>query len=263
MVERILDATSAWALLKSSKTPKPGAILELQTESKTYSIKVAERCDDLFLLVFPENIFSFLEQHGQQPLPPYIARQPDSNDTERYQTVFAANPGAVAAPTAGLHFDKDLLQRLEQKGVQLVYVTLHVGAGTFQPLRGEDVAGQTLHREWYSISEQSAAAINSARNSGARIIAVGTTVVRTLESACQDGVMQAGAGETQIFITPGYRFKVVDALLTNFHLPRSSLLMLVAAFAGYDFSMRAYGLAIEQKYRFFSYGDAMFIRSHF
>lgn len=263
MVERILDETRAWALLKSSKSPKPGAFLELQTDSKTYSIQVAERCDDLFLLVFPENIFNFLQQHGQQPLPPYITRQPDSNDTERYQTVFAANPGAVAAPTAGLHFDKSLLRRLEQKGVQLVYVTLHVGAGTFQPLRGENVDGQTLHREWYSISEQSAAAINASRARGARIVAVGTTVVRTLESACQNGLLQAGAKETQIFITPGYSFKIVDALLTNFHLPRSSLLMLISAFAGYDFSMRAYALAIERKYRFFSYGDAMFIRSHF
>ncbi len=201
----------------------------------------------------------YLERHGEVPLPPYITRPPDEHDAERYQTVYARHPGAVAAPTAGLHFDEALLARLRQRDVTLAHVTLHVGAGTFQPVEAEDLSRHAMHRERFDIPESTAAAIDSARMAGGSVIAVGTTSLRALESAAADGTLKAGASETALFITPGYRFRVVDRLLTNFHLPRSTLLMLVSAFAGYDSIRAAYAHAIGERYRFFSYGDAMLL----
>jgi S-adenosylmethionine:tRNA ribosyltransferase-isomerase len=205
------------------------------------------------------DIFTFLELHGATPLPPYIDRAPEPCDEERYQTVYARTPGAVAAPTAGLHFDSSLLTALEARGAVLAWVTLHVGAGTFQPVRVADLREHRMHSEWYAIPEATVTAIRTAKEQGGRVLAVGTTTLRALESASADGQVRAGQGETNLFILPGYRFKVVERLVTNFHLPRSTLLMLVAAFGGLDAVRAAYRHAVQARYRFYSYGDAMLI----
>jgi S-adenosylmethionine:tRNA ribosyltransferase-isomerase len=205
---------------------------------------------------FPENVFGLLERFGELPLPPYIEHQPDSEDAQRYQTVVAKNPGAVAAPTAGLHFDETILQQLKDLGVSLATITLHVGAGTFTPVREEDLSKHKMHHEWFSIPEASLQAIEETKKKGGRVIAVGTTSLRALES---QALSQESSGETNLFITPGFQFKTVDCLLTNFHLPKSTLLMLVSAFAGMSNIRIAYQHAINQQYRFFSYGDAMFL----
>jgi S-adenosylmethionine:tRNA ribosyltransferase-isomerase len=205
---------------------------------------------------FPENVFELLERFGELPLPPYIEHQPDSEDAQRYQTVVAKNPGAVAAPTAGLHFDEKILQQLKDLGVSLATITLHVGAGTFTPVREEDLSKHKMHHEWFSIPEASLQAIEETKKKGKRVIAVGTTSLRALES---QALSQQSSGETNLFITPGFQFKTVDCLLTNFHLPKSTLLMLVSAFVGMSNIRAAYQHAIDQQYRFFSYGDAMFL----
>ena len=246
-VERILGANEALGLLRSSKSLKAGARLAL---GDGVAVEVLGREDDLFRLRFAEPVDAVLERCGSVPLPPYITHRPGPEDAERYQTVYAAQPGAVAAPTAGLHFDREMLGKIQTKGANIATVTLHVGAGTFQPVRAENIEEHRMHRERYEVPPATAAAI-----AGKRVLAVGTTSLRALESAAQG----ATSGETDLFIHPGFRFRVVDRLLTNFHLPKSSLLMLVAAFAGMDNMRRAYAHAIEQRYRFFSYGDAMLI----
>lgn len=270
LVERVLDERRVLAHVRASKSPKPGMGLMLEGE---VSASVEGREGDLFVLSFEgdEPVANLLERHGHMPLPPYIDRADQLQDRERYQTVFAQRQGAVAAPTAGLHFDQDILDALAQKGVESTFVTLHVGAGTFQPVRAELIADHHMHAETIEVSSETVAAVAATRARGGRVIAVGTTSVRALESAAHfstkrstklsttEGELQAFQGDTDIFITPGYQFKVVDALLTNFHLSESTLLMLVCAFAGYDAVMAAYQHAIEQRYRFFSYGDAMFL----
>ena len=260
LVERVLNAREILAQVGSSKTPKPGSQIEILDSGFT----MLGRDDDLFHLRYngAGDVMDFLLCAGQLPLPPYIRHTPDSSDAERYQTVFARAPGAVAAPTAGLHFDDALLAGLRERGISTATLTLHVGAGTFQPMRVENLAEHRMHAERYSISEELCAAIQKTREVGGRVVAVGTTVTRALESAAVDGVLKPGAGETRIFITPGYRFQMIDALLTNFHLPESTLMMLVCAFAGYDRMMAAYQHAVAQRYRFFSYGDAMLIEPY-
>ncbi len=255
LIERVLDARRALAHVRASHAPRQGARLLL---AGAVEAEVVGRRDDLFELDFSGEtpVAELLERHGRMPLPPYITHEPDEEDERRYQTVYARRPGAVAAPTAGLHFDETLLRRLDEAGVHSAYVTLHVGAGTFQPVRVEDVREHRMHSEWYEIPQATVDAIAAARQRGGKVVAVGTTVMRTLESAGRDGPLVAGCGDTDIFITPGFRFRVVDRLLTNFHLPRSTLLMLVSAFAGVDNIRRAYRHAIAQRYRFFSYGDA-------
>jgi S-adenosylmethionine:tRNA ribosyltransferase-isomerase len=222
---------------------------------------VLARKNDLFELEFNNNvtIHEVLQQIGHIPLPPYIERADDKADRERYQTVFAEYLGAVAAPTAGLHFSKKILDKIKDKDIQMVFVTLHVGSGTFQPVRVENLEEHLMHKEYFEVSEDVVRTVEKTRARGGRVIAVGTTSVRALESASATGSLMAGRGDTDLFITPGYQFKSVDAMLTNFHLPESTLLMLVSAFAGYDRIMKAYQHAIENAYRFFSYGDAMFI----
>jgi len=245
--------------VRAGHSPRPGARLLL---ARCVAATVTERRGDLFVLRFdsPESVFALLDRHGALPLPPYISHAPDAADEQRYQTLYARAPGAVAAPTAGLHFDEPVLAALRAKGVELVQLTLHVGAGTFQPVRAQDLSRHRMHAEYYEIPDAAAAAIARARERGGSIVAVGTTSVRALESAARgSGEVAAGPGETQLFITPGYDFRIVDRLLTNFHLPKSTLLMLVSAFAGLEPIRRAYAHAIEQRYRFFSYGDAMLI----
>lgn len=258
LIERIEDQQQALAHIKASKSPKAGSRIELEAG---YCFEVVGREADLFRLRLPgpTGVLDLLTDVGHIPLPPYIDRNDENSDLERYQTVFAERAGAVAAPTAGLHFDQTMLDRLEQKGLQRTFVTLHVGSGTFRPVRVEDLSQHTMHKEVYSVSQSTVDAVAAARARGGRVVAVGTTAVRALESASTGGQLAAGVGDTDLFITPGYRFKSVDALFTNFHLPESTLLMLVSAFAGYDAVMAAYRHAIEQRYRFFSYGDAMFI----
>ena len=258
LVERVLDARRVLAQVRASKTPRAGALLHLEG---AVDARVLGREDEFFILELAgdEDVLTLLERHGHMPLPPYIARADAPADRERYQTVYARNPGAVAAPTAGLHFDQPLLERLQQQGVELAHVTLHVGAGTFQPLRVERLEAHVMHAERVEVNARTCEQIAAAKVRGGRVIAVGTTVVRSLESAAQSGALQPYAGETRLFITPGFRFNVVDALITNFHLPESTLLMLVCAFGGYEAVMRAYRHAVEQRYRFFSYGDAMFV----
>jgi len=258
LIERIEDRQQALAHIRASKSPKPGARIELENG---YYLEVVGREEDLFRLRLPgaNGVLELLAEIGHIPLPAYINRSDENSDLERYQTVFADRAGAVAAPTAGLHFDQTILNRLEQKGLQRTFVTLHVGSGTFRPVRVEDLSQHTMHKEFYSVSQSTVDAVAAARARGGRVVAVGTTAVRALESASAGGQLAAGVGDTDLFITPGYRFKSVDALFTNFHLPESTLLMLVSAFAGYDAVMAAYRHAIEQRYRFFSYGDAMFI----
>ncbi|HEY8354719.1 MAG TPA: tRNA preQ1(34) S-adenosylmethionine ribosyltransferase-isomerase QueA [Methylophilaceae bacterium] len=258
MVERIIDDHRLLAQIRASHSPKPGSRLHI---AEAFEAKVVERQDDLFLLEILDAApaIELIELHGQLPLPPYISHAADRQDEERYQTVFARQPGAVAAPTAGLHFDDAMLQRLRDAGIAIAHVTLHVGAGTFQPVRVENIHEHKMHSELYSVPQATVEAIHLTRSRGGKVTAVGTTVLRALESAASSGELQAGNGETDIFITPGYRFRVVERLLTNFHLPRSTLLMLVCAFAGKEHTMQAYRHAVAAKYRFFSYGDAMLI----
>lgn len=258
LIERILDEHHALAQIRASHAPKPGSRLLLAGH---LPVTVLGREREFFCLRFDstENISLLLEQYGQLPLPPYITHVANAEDEERYQTVYACQPGSVAAPTAGLHFDNAMLAALRAQGTQLAYLTLHVGAGTFQPVRVDNVRDHVMHSERYVIPQATVDAILRARARGGRIIAVGTTSLRALESAAQQNKLRAGEGETSIFITPGYRFKVVDVLLTNFHLPKSTLLMLVCAFGGMDAMLAAYSHAVERQYRFFSYGDAMLI----
>jgi S-adenosylmethionine:tRNA ribosyltransferase-isomerase len=258
LIERIQDERHAIAHVRASKAPKAGALIELD---RGYRCTVLGRDNDLFQLEFAGNIPLpvLLEQIGHIPLPPYIDRADEESDLSRYQTVFAREAGAVAAPTAGLHFDLAMMEEIRHKGVGSAFVTLHVGSGTFQPVRVENLAEHVMHKEYFAVEPETVAAVEDARKRGGRVIAVGTTAIRALESASKTGVLTAGFGDTDLFITPGYRFRSVDALLTNFHLPESTLLMLVSAFAGYDRIMAAYRHAIEQSYRFFSYGDAMFL----
>lgn len=258
LIERVLDEHSALAHIKASKAPKPGTILHFQGG---FIAEMVERQGDLFKLKFEGDarVFEILEQSGLLPLPPYITHVPDDEDAKRYQTVYARDPGAVAAPTAGLHFTDAQLDDLRAKGVQTAFLTLHVGAGTFMPVRVDDIAEHTMHFERYSIPQATKDAILAAKANGGRVIAVGTTSLRALEAASQNGVLAELTGDTNIFITPGFEFKVVDRLITNFHLPKSTLLMLVAAFIGFDIMRAAYEHAVKNEYRFFSYGDAMLL----
>lgn len=258
LVERVLDEHHALAHIRASHAPKAGASLLL---AGGIAATVVERQGELFLLRFEGErpLLELLEQYGSLPLPPYISHAPGELDETRYQTVYAREPGAVAAPTAGLHFDPAMLATLDKMGVKTAYVTLHVGAGTFQPVRVEEIAGHHMHSEWYTVPRETVDAVRQAKAAGGRVMAVGTTSLRALESAAAGGELQAGSGETNIFIFPGYRFRVVERLLTNFHLPRSTLLMLVSAFGGMENIRSAYRHAVEQRYRFFSYGDAMLI----
>ncbi len=258
LVERVLDDHRALAHVRASKSPKSGHRLRL---ADAIDAEVIGRHEDLFELHFlgEPSLFELLERHGSLPLPPYISHSPNQDDDERYQTVYARNPGAVAAPTAGLHFDQAMMQRLADMGIDTAFVTLHVGAGTFQPVRVEDPSEHVMHCEWYEIPQTTVDKILATRARGGKITAIGTTALRALESAARSGDLVAGSGDTDIFITPGYRFRVVERLLTNFHLPRTTLIMLVSAFAGTEHIRQAYRYAIEQKYRFFSYGDAMLI----
>ncbi len=256
MIDRVLDGDRALAMVRASRTPKAGQQIVIDGEVR---LNVLSRENDLFVLSFPDNVFAILERYGQVPLPPYIGRSAAPADEVRYQTVYARQPGAVAAPTAGLHFDQQMMESLAQHGVDAAYVTLHVGAGTFQPVRESDIDRHVMHSEWYRIPEATVQALERTRSRGGRVCAVGTTSLRALESAAASGSVVAGSGETRLFIRPGYRFRVAQRLLTNFHLPRSTLLMLVAAFAGLDNLMRAYRHAVQERYRFFSYGDAMLL----
>lgn len=258
LVERILDSHRVLAHLRASKSPKQGARLLLED---CVHAEVLGRQGELFELRFDDtrSAIDVLEAHGHLPLPPYIERAADANDDERYQTVYGKHKGSVAAPTAGLHFDDEMLARLREMGVEFAYVTLHVGAGTFQPVRSDDIRDHYMHTEYLEVSAETCSKIASVRSRGGRVYAVGTTSVRSLESAACDGELQLYAGETDIFIYPGYRFRVIDGLITNFHLPESTLLMLVSALGGHDNIMRGYRHAVEQRYRFFSYGDAMLI----
>lgn len=259
LIERVLDRSRALAMVRASKPPKPGTELALE---QNIGARVVQRRGEHYELVFDtDDLYKVLDQSGHVPLPPYIRRDDSVADRERYQTVYAHHPGAVAAPTAGLHFDKPLLDALAAMGVESAFVTLHVGAGTFQPLREETIEGQRLHSERLRIDVATCERINRARVEGRRVIAVGTTSVRALESAARAGRLEPFDGETDIFIYPGFRFQLVDALITNFHLPESSLLMLVCAFAGTERVLGAYRHAVAERYRFFSYGDAMFVSS--
>lgn len=258
LVERVLGGGEVLAHVRAGKSPPSGALLRLEGGA---TATVAGREGALFRLIFdaPDGVLALLERHGHMPLPPYIRRPDTAADRSRYQTVFARNPGAVAAPTAGLHFDEALLARLDARGVTSAFLTLHVGAGTFQPVRVERVEEHRLHAEAFSVPAAVCEAVAAARAAGGRVVAVGTTVVRALESAAAAGELRPFAGETEIFIYPGYRFRAVDAMVTNFHLPGSTLLMLVSAFAGREQVLAAYRHAVAARYRFFSYGDAMFI----
>jgi len=258
LIERVINQQVAYAHVRASRSPKIGSRMRL---SDAFDVEVTARHDDLFELHFLSDVsvFDLLEQHGALPLPPYITHTATDDDEERYQTVFSKHLGAVAAPTAGLHFTEALLEQLQKKGVNIAYVTLHVGAGTFQPVRVDNIAEHKMHSELFSISQSTVDSIKKTKLHGGRVTAIGTTALRALESAAQHGDLEAGDGDTDIFITPGYEFKVVDRLFTNFHLPKSTLLMLVSAFAGIDNIKKAYAHAITKEYRFFSYGDAMLI----
>ncbi|EKO3921953.1 tRNA preQ1(34) S-adenosylmethionine ribosyltransferase-isomerase QueA [bacterium 19MO03SA05] len=268
LVERMLDEHSILAHVRCSKPPKPGTELYLGEQDQYLATMVA-RHDALFEIRFnaQQTVLEILNHIGHMPLPPYIDRPDEETDKERYQTVYNQKPGAVAAPTAGLHFDQALLDQIQAKGVEFAYVTLHVGAGTFQPVRVENIHDHHMHAEYVEVPEEVVAAIAATKARGGRVIAVGTTSVRSLESAAQDALAKGIAlapffGDTDIFIFPGYQYQLIDALITNFHLPESTLIMLVSAFAGYEHTMAAYQHAVEQKYRFFSYGDAMFIEKN-
>lgn len=258
LVERVLNTHEVLAQVRASRSPLAGTRLLL---ADSLWVEVLGRAGEFFHLRFlqDEDVLVLLEQYGRLPLPPYITHAADNEDEQRYQTVFARTAGAVAAPTAGLHFNDAMLQALRDKGVTIAYVTLHVGAGTFQPVRTEHIHEHVMHHERYDIPTATVAAIQHAKTTGGRVVAAGTTSLRALESAAQSGELQSGSGETGIFITPGYAFRVVDVLLTNFHLPQSTLLMLVYAFGGMTEMLAAYHHAVANQYRFFSYGDAMLI----
>jgi len=258
LIERVLGAREALAQIRASNAPSAGTRLRL---ADAFDVEVTGREDDLFRLRFlgDTDVLTLLARFGTLPLPPYIHHAPDADDERRYQTVFARTPGAVAAPTAGLHFDAAMLDALRARGARIAFLTLHVGAGTFQPVREQRIADHRMHSEWYEIPPGTVEAVAAARAAGRRVVAIGTTSLRALEASAQRGALTAGAAETDLFITPGFRFRVVDRLLTNFHLPRSTLLMLVAAFAGLEPIRRAYAHAVAERYRFFSYGDAMLI----
>ena len=265
LLERILSPHCALAMVRASKSPKPGSRLRLSDAFECTVDGRGGENNEFFVLRLPDSgqdWWTLAERYGRLPLPPYIDHRPDAMDEERYQTVYSKTAGAVAAPTAGLHFDEALLDHLQKKAINATFLTLHVGAGTFQPVRVENLAEHRMHRERYDIPEATVTAIRQAKAEGRRIVAIGTTSLRALESAAaasSDHLPNAGEAESGIFITPGYRFKVVDALITNFHLPKSTLLMLVSAFAGMDKIQHAYAHAIDQRYRFFSYGDAMLL----
>ena len=256
LVERVLDTRTVHAQVRSSKSPAAGSVLTL---ADAFDVTVGPRAGEFFTLTFPADVFEVIEAHGCLPLPPYIDHAADAFDEARYQTVYARAPGAVAAPTAGLHFDQSLLDQLSARGIGFAFVTLHVGAGTFQPVRTENLAEHVMHSEWYTMPQATVDAVMATRTAGRNVVAVGTTSMRALESASQSGALVAGSADTCLFITPGYRFKTVDRLITNFHLPKSTLLMLVSAFAGYAPIRAAYAHAIARQYRFFSYGDAMLL----
>ncbi|PAU88434.1 tRNA preQ1(34) S-adenosylmethionine ribosyltransferase-isomerase QueA [Pseudomonas sp. WN033] len=256
LVERVLDSRRVLAHVRSSKSPKPGSRILIEGGAQAL---MQARHEALFELAFDEDVLPLLERVGHMPLPPYIDRPDETADRERYQTVYAERAGAVAAPTAGLHFDRELLAAIAAKGVESAQVTLHVGAGTFQPVRVERIEDHHMHSEWLEVSDAVVAAVEACKARGGRVVAVGTTSVRSLETAAQSGQLKPFSGDTDIFLYPGKPFHVVDALVTNFHLPESTLLMLVSAFAGYPQTMAAYQAAVAQEYRFFSYGDAMFI----
>ena len=256
LVERVIGEREVLAMLRASKTPAAGSALSLDGDIRAI---VLGRAGEFFHLRFDGDALELIERHGRLPLPPYIERAADTVDESRYQTVYAREPGSVAAPTAGLHFDEPLLAALQAHGVELAWVTLHVGAGTFQPVRVDNLDEHVMHREWWVVPQATVDAVAATRARGGRVFAVGTTALRALESAAADGQLRAGSAETGLFIRPGYRFRVIDALMTNFHLPRSTLLMLVSALGGVDNMRAAYRHAVEQRYRFFSYGDAMLI----
>ena len=256
LIERIVNPVSVLAHVRASKTPRAGSKLILANDVEAL---VDGRDGELFALTFSEPVLPFIDEHGEVPLPPYLNRPAQTDDIERYQTVYAKDPGAVAAPTAGLHFDAEMLEETRAAGVRHAYLTLHVGAGTFQSLREENVTSNRLHSERVQVDAACCRAVRETRTLGGRVIAVGTTSVRALECASASGEIQPFGGETDIFIFPGYKFQSVDAILTNFHLPKSSLLMLVAAFAGTTRILAAYEHAVRERYRFFSYGDAMFL----
>ena len=256
LIERVLDEHTALAHIRSSKSPKAGSRLIFDGDM---AAEMLERREELFVLRFEgeQTVYELLEKNGHLPLPPYSERAAGADDDSRYQTVYAKHQGAVAAPTAGLHFTDNLLEDLRAQGVVMAEVTLHVGAGTFQPVRVDNIAEHKMHSEWFEVSAATVMAIEQAKAAGKRVWAIGTTSMRALESAAADGSLKAGEGDTDIFITPGYRFRVVDRLLTNFHLPKSTLLMLVSAFSGSEHIRELYAHAVAQRYRFFSYGDAM------
>lgn len=256
LVERVVDKYSVLAHVRASKSPKQGSQLLFDNG---HSAEMIGRADDLFELRFSEPVLEVLDQIGHMPLPPYIDRSDTDEDKSRYQTVYAQELGAVAAPTAGLHFDDQMLEAINAKGAQIAFVTLHVGAGTFQPVRVDNILEHKMHAEWLQVSEDVCRQVRETKSAGGRVIAVGTTSVRSLETAAQNGEITPFEGETDIFIFPGFKFNVVDGLLTNFHLSESTLLMLVSAFSGYQPIMRAYREAVAERYRFFSYGDAMFL----
>jgi S-adenosylmethionine:tRNA ribosyltransferase-isomerase len=256
LLERLLDHRRALVHLRASHKPAPGTDVELPGGARA---RVAARVEELTEIELDRDVVPYLEAHGETPLPPYIARTPEAADRERYQTVFARAPGAVAAPTAGLHFDAPLLEALAARGIERAFLTLHVGAGTFAPVRTEHIEDHELHAEWLEVSADTCAAVERCRASGGRVVAVGTTSVRALETAARGGKLAPFAGDSRLFIYPGFEFRVVDAMVTNFHLPESSLLMLVAAFAGREPTLAAYRHAVAQRYRFFSYGDAMLV----
>ncbi|HDR8966531.1 S-adenosylmethionine:tRNA ribosyltransferase-isomerase [Burkholderia vietnamiensis] len=261
LVERVTGTHTALAQIRASKSPGAGTTLRL---ADAFDVTVGERVEPFFTLHFPQPCLTLIEQYGRLPLPPYIEHDADATDETRYQTVYASNPGAVAAPTAGLHFDQPLLEKLDAMGVERATLTLHVGAGTFQPVRVENIAEHRMHSEWYDLPQSLVDKIAATRARGGNVIAVGTTSMRALEAAARSAEaagrpLAATQDETDIFITPGYRFRVVDRLVTNFHLPKSTLLMLVSAFAGVETIRAAYRHAIDERYRFFSYGDAMLL----
>jgi S-adenosylmethionine:tRNA ribosyltransferase-isomerase len=260
LVERVIGTNEALAHIRASKSPKENSKLILgQDKGEQIEVTMLGRSGALFHLAFNEPVLDVLSRVGHMPLPPYIERPDEDSDQERYQTVYNQKPGAVAAPTAGLHFDDELLEKLKAKGIEAAFVTLHVGAGTFQPMKVDNVKDHIMHAEYVEVEPSVVEQVKAVKARGGRVIAVGTTSVRSLESASQSGEIAPMQGDTSIFIYPGYEFKTVDALVTNFHLPESTLIMLISAFAGYDHVMSAYQAAVEQKYRFFSYGDAMFI----
>jgi S-adenosylmethionine:tRNA ribosyltransferase-isomerase len=263
LIERVLPNFEVLMHLRASKSPKPGGVVRFEGNASHFDAEVLGRAgpeDSLFHLRFPSEPFALIEAHGHVPLPPYITHADDADDERRYQTIFASQPGAAAAPTAALHFDEGVMAALQARGVNTAHVTLHVGAGTFQPVRTENLAEHAMHSEWFDVPQSTVDAIAATKATGGRVVVVGTTTLRALESAAQMGALQAGSRDTSIFITPGFEFKVVDLLITNFHLPKSTLLMLVSALAGYEQVMNLYRHAIDQRYGFFSYGDAMLLQ---